>query len=273
MPTKEWANWSIFKDPGPFNVRHFAKYGRHDDELDVDFNKVGAGPIPRRLLPNVDKAIKVLEESDLRAARYRPDNDQRRGNASQRRRSFLTQDEREFRKNGVRRAVGETDFVKRYEKAQPSAAAEKKRFLKRAKDTRQAAKVVAEVMHELPESSHAPIAEIVANARQQAGAWERMAAACVVQRHKPKPSQSKEFAVVTAWWLLTEFRKWHPGVTRGGPWQTLASILYDGQRRSIGIEYLQRKHDEMCDLQRKHDEWCEKSEKARATAEQAKSKT
>jgi hypothetical protein len=227
MPIKKWANWSIFKDPGQFNIRHFAKYGRHDEEIDVIFNKVG-GPIPRRLLPNIDQAIKVLEETDL---------------------APLTKDEREFREKLVRRAVGDTDFLKRFEKAKPSVAAEKKRFLKRAKETRQAAEVVANVMHKFPESSHASLAEAVANARQQAEAWERMAAAYVVQRHKPKPPQSKEAPVVMAWSLLTEFRKWHPGVTREGPWQRLASILYDGKKESIGIEYLQRKHDEMCNWQ------------------------
>jgi hypothetical protein len=118
MPIKEWANWSIFKDPGQFNIRHFAEYGRQDEEIDVIFNKVGAVLIPLRLLPNVDKAIKVLEESDLAPP---------------------TKGEREFRERAVRRAVVDTDFIKRFEKAKPSAAAEKKRFLKRAKETRQGA--------------------------------------------------------------------------------------------------------------------------------------
>jgi hypothetical protein len=101
----------------------------------------------------------VLEESDL---------------------APLTKDEREFREKTVRSAVGDTDFIKRFEKAKPSAAAEKKRFLKRAREARQAAEVVADVIHKFPESSHAPLAEAVANSRQQAEAWERMAAACVV---------------------------------------------------------------------------------------------
>ena len=238
MPTKKWANWSRFKNPGPFNYRHFAKYGRHPDDELVFFNKIGTDAVPRRLLPNVDKAIKVIEECDL---------------------APLTADQRENRKTDVRNTLGRIDGWKRYEKAEPSAAAEKKRFLERARDIRQAAAVFAEVMGEL---GHASITESIAIAREQAEAWERMAAAYVVQRHKPKPSRSKELAVMEAWWLLTGFRKWHPGVTRKGPWQTLSSILYDGKERSIGIEYLQRKHDEMC----------QKSEEAWATVEHAKSK-
>jgi hypothetical protein len=228
MPIKEWANWSIFKNPGPFNVRHFAKYGRHDDEECIFSTKLGR--YPRRLLPSGDKAIKVLEEYDLVP---------------------LTEDKRKYRETEVRNAIGRIDFCKRYEKAKPSAAAEKKQFLERAKDIREAAakvmhirQAVATVMQLTTES----ITESIAIARQQAGAWERIAAVCVVQRHIPQSLQSKEFAVMEAWWLLTEFRKWRPGVTREGPWQRLASILYDGKELSIGIEYLQRKHDELVRL-------------------------
>jgi hypothetical protein len=218
MPTKKWANWSRFKNPGPFNFRHFAKYGRHPDpdKEFIFFNKVGAVPIPRRLLPRMRKAIKVIEECDLVP---------------------LAAELRDFRETDVRNTIGRIDAWKLYEKARPSAAAEKAYFFDRVAKLRQ---VAAVLRHEEFSS------EVIESVIERADTLKRTADAIVVQRHKPTPGQAKEFAVMDAWWLLTQFRKWHPGVTRKGPWQKLSSILYDGNASSIGIEYLQRKHDEMC---------------------------
>ena len=88
MPTEKRVDWSRFSNPGPFNYRHWAKYGRHADEEFAFFNKINAYAIPRRLLPNVDKAIKVIEECDLEP---------------------LATDQREYRETDVRNTMFRID--------------------------------------------------------------------------------------------------------------------------------------------------------------------
>jgi hypothetical protein len=164
----------------------------------------------------VDKAIKVIEECDLEP---------------------LATEQREYRETDVRNTLGRIDGWKRYEKAKPSAAAEKAYFLGRARNVRQAAAILRDEQFS---------EELIAGVLEAAAKLEHTAATYVVQRHKPQPSRAKEFAVMEAWWLLTTFRNWHPGVTRGGHWQRLASILFGG-RGAIGIEQLQKKRVKMRD--------------------------
>jgi hypothetical protein len=232
MPAKKWVNWSIFKNPGPFCYRHFAKYGRPPDEEIVFFNKLNAYPIPRRLLPNIDKAIKVIEECDL---------------------APLPEDQREWRETVVRNTIGEIAGWKRYEQARPTPASEKAYFSGRASDLRRAAAV-------LRDEEFSP--ELIKGVLERADSLQQLADSYIVHRHKPTPPRAKQFALESAWWMLTDFRDWRPGVTREGPWQRLSSILYDGSEQSIGIEYLQRSHEEIC----------RKFEEARAEAGRAMSK-
>ena len=148
----------------------------------------------------------------------------------------LATDQREYRETDVRNTIFRIDGCKRYEKAKPSAATEKAYFLERARKLRQAATILRDEQFS---------EELIAGVFEEAARLEQTAATYVVQRHKPQPSWAKEFAVTEAWSLLTTFRNWRPGVTRGGHWQRLASILFGGRGATIGIENLQKKRVEM----------------------------
>ena len=118
----------------------------------------------------------------------------------------LATDQREYRETDVRNTIFRIDGCKRYEKAKLSAATEKAYFLERARKLRQAATILRDEQFS---------EELIAGVFEEAARLEQTAATYVVQRHKPPPSWAKEFAVTEALSLLTTFRNWRPGVTRG----------------------------------------------------------
>lgn len=72
--------------------------------------------------------------------------------------------------------------------------------------------------------------------------YQKFADTIIVRPGSPRPSNAKQIATHYAHWLLKEYRSRPPGVTSGGTWQKLATILY-GNRKADLFDYLRGYRD------------------------------